>query len=179
MIMMQAFLSVADSPDGNSIQPPDLHRGLFLLVYILCVAWVVGFAVFSGFSRRREGRPIFRPKFPNARFSERWRSGRTLTGSLLGSARSSLWVAVSDGELWVCPHFPFNLIMLKRFGLEHRVPGIDILSVEHPPVASGGGSVIIRYRGAAGKEEAFEITVRDLPGFDRAISEIRNEHVST
>jgi hypothetical protein len=178
MIMMPAFLCVADSLNGNSVQPPDSHRELFFFVYFLCIAWVVGFAVFSGFSRSREGRPIFRRKFPNPRFSETWRSGRTLTGSPFGAARNSLWVAVSDGELWVCPHFPFNLILLKKFGLEHRVPGRDILSVEHPPVASGGGSVIVRYRGAAGTQEAFEITIRDLPAFDRAVGEIRNEHIS-
>ena len=87
---------------------------------------------------------------------------------------------VSDGELWVCLHFPFNLMFMPEWsGLEYRLRGIDILSVEQQPPSSRGGKVLIRCRNAAGTEERFEITVRDVEAFDLAIEKIRDQPVPT
>ncbi len=153
----------------------------FFLVYFICVGWVIGLAILSVFFRKRKRKPIFRPEFPNSRFSERWRSGRSFKSvwTRLGGAKNCLWITVTDDELWLCPHFPFNLGFLPEMGgLECRIPGINILSVERKQTLLGS-TVLIRFRNANGIEEAFEVNVRDVEAFDRAIEEIRKPHVST
>jgi hypothetical protein len=162
-------------------RPTAIPLEYFLILWFLILTWILGVGAFSVISRRQKGKPIFRPRFPNMLFSEQWRSGRSFRSfwTRMGGAKNSLWVAVTDGELWVCPHFPFNLwFMPEKLGLEYRIPGVDILSVERQSSSFGGSKVLIRFRRADGKEEAFEIAIRDVDAFDRAIEQIRKPHGS-
>jgi hypothetical protein len=179
--MQSSFLFSAGPSPCVVIQPVEFVHKHFSFIYSLALAWVIVVAVASVLSRKRKGKLIFRPKFAQALFTDQWRSGRSFKSLLsrIGGARNCLWIAVADGELWVGLHFPFNLMFMPEWsGLEYRLRGIDILSVEQP-LSSGSGKVLIRYRNATGKEEAFEITVRNVEAFNRAIDEIRNEHGPT
>lgn len=92
-----------------------------------------------------------------------------------GGAENCLWITITDTELWVCPHFPFNLGGLpEKLRLEHRIRGTDIISVEHKTYMWGFRRVLIHARDPMGTEEAFEISIRDVDAFDRAMERIRN-----
>jgi hypothetical protein len=115
-------------PVALSIQPRQ-----FLLLWFVCLGWVLLVAAASAIFRVRKGRYIFRPPFPNAVFCETWASGRShrsLLTRLVGANRC-LWVAVTPDELLVGLHFPFSLFFLpESYGLEYRASGSEIASVE-------------------------------------------------
>lgn len=149
----------------------------FSQLWFLAFGWVLFVIAISIIYRVRKGKYILRPEFPNARFSETWRSGSSHRNLLtrLGGAHNCLWISVTDKELLVGPHFPFNLMFLPEiYGLEYRIRGLDILSVDELSSFFLGKRARVRFRSPQRGEETFEVTVKDLDGFRRAIDGIRN-----
>ena len=124
---------------------------------------------------------MFRTEFPDAAFVETWRSGRSLSGhwGFRASARHCLWVAIAEGELCVCPHFPFSAFTLTGLGLDYRISGMNILSVERKQMWFGATRLTIHFRNATGTDDAFEIDVHDVEAFIRGIDEIRKGQTFT
>lgn len=141
----------------------------FELLTLLCVGWLALVIAASVAFRLAKRRYLFRPHFHEILFAEKWVSGRSLRSltSRLGSARHCLWVTVTPNELLVGPPFPFNLMFLPEFyGLEYRINGADIIRVEHRMPLFGPPRAVVTFRSSdAGDEEAFELTLRDLPRF--------------
>ena len=124
----------------------DVFSGLWFAVPFL---WIGGWITASIFYRRLHDKPIF-PRLPvDARFKERWASGRSrknlLTG--LGGASNCLLVAVTDAELIVTPFFPFNLMFLPEiYGLEVCAPRSSIRNVEEKRGLLGT-AILISFKG--------------------------------
>lgn len=117
-----------------------------------------------------------KPDFPEPRFTETWRSGRSDRSALarVAEAKQFLWVVVTKNHLHVSPHFPFSLMFLpEAFGWDHRVPGKTIMDVHEASFALGGRGVLIQYRHATGDEDLLELRVKDIPAFMNALAEIR------
>jgi hypothetical protein len=159
----------------SQVDPHDPLFRCFAIFVPIVFLWLFSVTAFSVFRRVWGGKPLFRPRPAKTRFSEQWRSGRSLKRSRFAGASSCLWVTITDEELIVCPHFPFNLaFMPEYFDLEHRIRGSDILSVEHHPSLLGGAMVLVRFRRPDGKEGGIDLALRDAGAFDRAIEAIRN-----
>lgn len=122
--------------------------------------------------RLQKSKPILRPEFLSARFTETGctgRSDRNVLARLL-IAKSILWVAVTKDELHVGPLFPFNLMFFpEAFGLDHRVPGKAILQVREIFSTPQGSGVLVKYRHATGVEEILELWVADSASLMRAL----------
>lgn len=154
-------------------RPPPEH---FALGILLAVAWVLLIVGVSIVYRLRRGKPLLRPHLPDARFLETWRSGRSLRNAItrLGGASGCLWIAVTDAELLIGPHFPFNLMFLPElYGLEYRLRGDQILSVEPNPSLLSSKRVLLTFRNADGTEEAVQLHLMDVEGFRAAVDSIR------
>ena len=81
-------------------------------------------------------RKVRGPHFPardevNILFEERWTSGNSNKSlfTRLGGANNCLRVTVTEEELWITPHFPFNALA-ARIDLDHRVRREAITQVE-------------------------------------------------
>lgn len=151
-------------------------KQFFRLFLLLAIAWIGGVLILSVGYRLYRGKPIFRPDFPDARFLETWRSGSSNPSLVtkLSGARNVLWIAVTQGELWVSPHFPFNLMFLpEALHLDFRVPGRGILDVTERSSGLAEHPVQVRFRHATGDEDSFEIMVQDIDAFRKAVAAIR------
>ena len=141
------------------------------------IAGVLSVLALSVAYRLYKGKPIFRPDFPEAQFVETWRSGASerYILKLLGGARHCLWVVVTPHELWVSPHFPFNLWFIPEvLHLDFRIPGKTILAIT-ATASSQEHVVSIRFRHATGDEDSLAIRVKNLEAFRKALSVIRQE----
>ena len=126
--------------------------------------------------RRRRGQPILRPAFPDALYTERWASGRSLRNVVtrFGGASGCLWVTVTPDALHVGLHFPFNLAFLGEFyRLEHRVDVRDIRAVEASRSLLGRRTVRVRFARPDGVEETIELQVTDPDRLAAALAAVR------
>lgn len=150
-------------------------KKFLLVVFLLGIAGVGSVLVLSIAYRLYKSKPIFRPNFEQVRFLETWRSGWSNRDTLtrLGGARNCLWIAVTQNELWISPHFPFNLLFIPEvFHLDFRIPGKAIVEMTHMSLGEESRG-IIRFRHATGEEDSFEFTVKDLEEFRNALNAIR------
>ena len=149
-----------------------VHPARSPLALAFVVGWLSLFILASLLYRLTRGKHIFRPRFPDALFTQEWCSGRSLRSIVtrLGGASGCLWVAVTRDELRVGPHFPFTLGFLpETYGLDYRIPVRDLVSVEEQRTLVGGRRVRITARRGAGDDEVFDLRLRDPDGFLRAI----------
>ncbi|MCI0423025.1 MAG: hypothetical protein L0387_12425 [Acidobacteria bacterium] len=145
-----------------------------LLAAIVAVASLVLLSVAYRLSR---GKPILTPEFRNVHFLESWRSGRashTYFSVIAAGLRNCLWIAVTQDELIVGPHFPFSLLFIPEIlHLDYRVPGKRITATEEVP-ASAGGVVRVHFLHATGQPDSFEIDIGNVEDFKRALAAIRD-----
>ena len=152
-----------------------VSKKLFRIAFLLGIAGIGSMLLLSVAYRLYKSKPIFRPDFDRVRFTDTWQSGWSNRDSLtrLGGARNFLWIAVTQDELWISPHFPFNLLFIPEvFHLDFRIPGRAVLEMTARSVG-GESRGIIRFRHATGEEDSFELTVKDLEGFRKALNAIR------
>jgi hypothetical protein len=105
---------------------------LFKMIAAATTACIL-IAAASVLYRLQKAKPIMMIDGPVFRFSETWCSGRSNRNALarLAFAKKFVWVAVTNSELHVSPHFPFSLMFLPgAFGLDHRVKGRQIIDVQ-------------------------------------------------
>lgn len=153
---------------------PGGKRYLRILL-LLATGWLAGMLGLSIAYRVSKAKPILRPNFPDVRFLETWRSGRSNRAvfAWLGEAKHCLWVAVTRDDLWVSPHFPISLLFVPEgLHLDFRVPGHSILKVED---VLPGHSVRVRFRHATGEEDMVELELKDPGSFKQAIHAIWSE----
>ena len=159
------------------LQPPvGLAESGRLLGFFATLAWILLVAAASVGYRLYKGRYILRPRFPNALFCEKWRSGRSHRNLItrLGGASGCLWVAVTADELLVGPHFPFNLLFLpEMYGLEYRASGADIEMVALRRTLFGGQRAVVELRTGQGVRETFELALRDPDKFISVVEGLR------
>ena len=151
------ILSIAGLSPCVVIQPFEFVQKHVFVIYGLALAWVIVVAVVSALSRQRKAKPIFRPNFARALFSDQWCSGRSFKSLLsrFGGAKHCLWVAVADGELWVGLHFPFNLALQQNQKFREAHP--EQVPVKLRWARCLGGRALAAYRlatrpGVAGAE---------------------------
>jgi hypothetical protein len=149
---------------------------LFKILATTMIAFAV-IALGSVLYRLQKNKPIMREVFTNTQFSESWCSGRSDRSALArwAIAKNILWVSVTKGELHVSPHFPFSLMFLpEAFGLDHRIPGRNILDVRETS-SSGllGHRVRMKYQHATGDEEHLELWVKDIAALVRVLADLR------
>lgn len=152
-----------------------VSKKLFRIAFLLGMAGFGSVLLLSVAYRLYKGKPIFRPNFEQARFLETWRSGWSDRDTLTrwGGARNCLWIAVSQEELWISPHFPFNLLFIpEAFHLDFRIPGRAVLEMTERSLGRESRGMI-RFRHATGEEDSFEFTVKDLQRFKKALNAIR------
>ena len=150
-----------------------MHAARLVLIVLILFAGIA-----SVLYRLQKTKPIMKAGFPQPRFSEVWCSGRSDRNTLarLLIAKNILWVMVTKDELHVSPHFPFSLMFFpEAFGLDHRVPGKNILHLREVSSTAGKSSVVVRYRHATGDEEHLQLWIDDLPTFMTAIAAIQEE----
>jgi hypothetical protein len=148
---------------------------LFKMIVAATIACILVVAA-SILYRLQKAKPIMMIDAPAFRFSETWCSGRSNRNSLarLAFAKDFLWVAVTDTELHVSPHFPFSLMFLpEAFGLDHQVRGRQIMDVQQVSSKLFGDGVLVKYRHATGDEEKLELWVADVLALRKALSDIR------
>lgn len=152
-----------------------VSKKLFRIGFLLGIAGIGSVLVLSVAYRLYKSKPIFRPDFDRVQFLDTWQSGWSNRDTLtrLGGARNCLWIAVTQDELWISPHFPFNLLFIPEvFHLDFRIPGRAILEMTEKSL-EGESRGIIRFRHATGEEDSFELTVKDLEQFRKALNAIR------
>ncbi|MEW6246460.1 MAG: hypothetical protein AB1555_07105 [Nitrospirota bacterium] len=148
----------------------------FLKVLLLAAAGgIVGILALSIAYRVSKAKPILRPDFPDVRFLETWRSGRSNRAvfAWLGEVRCCLWVAVTHDHLWVSPHFPMSLLFIPEgLHLDYRIPGHAILEMEE---VLPRHRVRVRFRHATGEEDMVEVELKDPEAFKQAVRTIQSE----
>jgi hypothetical protein len=147
----------------------------FLTVSLVALPWVV-LVLASVLVRRRRGQSILRPALPDALYTERWASGRSLRNVItrFGRASGCLWVAVTPDALHVGLHFPFNLAFLGDiYRLEQRVDVRDVRAVESTRSRLGRRTVRVRFARPEGDEEAIELQVADPGRLAAALAAVR------
>jgi hypothetical protein len=152
------------------------YGNMLLKILLSAIIAFVGIASSSVLYRLQKTKPIMRVDFPQPRFSELWCSGRSDRNSLarVAFAKNILWMIVTKDELHVSPHFPFSLMFLpEAFGLDHRVPGKNIIDVRETSSSLLGRRVVVKYRHATGDEEHLELWVNDIPTLMRALADLR------
>ena len=108
----------------------EAHRSLS---FVGPLVWILLWVVASIIYRSSRGKAILPSKPKNSLFCEGWASGHSNTNifTKLGGARNCLLVAVTPDALIIQPRFPFNLMFLPEiYGLEYRIPGLNIRAVE-------------------------------------------------
>jgi len=163
----------------TSIKPsikfdPSSRNALSAIAVVLLLMLMAGSVIY----RLYKTKPLLKPDFPDARFTETWSSGqsnRNILAQLVG-AKSFLWIIVTRDHLHVSPHFPFNLMFLpEAFGWDHRIPGKTIMDVRETSYDSDQRGVLIQYRHATGDEERLELQVSDIPALMKALADIRRQ----
>ena len=92
----------------------------------------------------------------------------------MSRANHCLWIAVTDDELLIGPHFPWTLMFLPEIlGIEERIKRQDILSVEKHRSFIYGNKYIVKFRQATGAEQCFVIQVRNARGFENALAAMK------
>lgn len=97
---------------------------LFTWLPFLAFGWIALAVAVSIAFRKRRGKALFPKAPPDAFFSERGCSGRSLDTpwGRIGGARNCLLVALTPERLVITPTFPFNLIFLPEiYGLDHNL----------------------------------------------------------
>jgi hypothetical protein len=139
--------------------------------FLLGLAWMSLWTLISAVYRKRKGNRIFSPSFSGARFLEQWTTGWSHNRGILGTAKNCLLVGVTEDQLLIAPHFPFNLwFMPEIFDLEHRINGSSIIDVQDESTRS---TVVVRFNSPTGSVDAFELKLRDREAFRAAIATIR------
>ncbi|MDQ0252171.1 hypothetical protein J2W22_004259 [Sphingomonas kyeonggiensis] len=115
----------------------------------LAVGWVILAIAASVVLRRRRGKPIVPRTPPNALFSERGCSGRSLDTpwGRIGGARNCLMVVLTPERLVITPMFPFTLLFLPEiYGLDHD---LDISAIREVVDHTGllGQRITLTYAG--------------------------------
>jgi hypothetical protein len=144
----------------------------FTWLPVFAVAWIVLAIAVSIAFRKKCGKPIFPKAPPEAIFSERGCSGRSLDTpwGRIGGARNCLLVALTPKKLVVIPTFPFNLIFLPEiYGLDHN---LDISAIREVLDRKGllGKHVTITY--ANPKLRRVEIRLRHRDDFLQSLRKL-------
>lgn len=106
-------------------------------------AFFLGWFVLSVVVRLATQRTLFASPRLDARFVERWVSGRSGTGLVarFATARNCLQVQITPDSLLVQPHFPFTLgFMPEVYDLDKNVP---LSAVRSAMLAGGAGSKVV------------------------------------
>src|SRR5262245_19546984 len=146
-----------------------------LLLAVLAGLFAIG--SLSVVYRIHRTKPLMKAAFSDAQFSESWCSGRSDRRLLAqwATAKKILWVVVTQHELHVSPHFPFNLMFLpEAFGWDHRVPAGNILNIQEIVSPRQERLIAIKYRHVTGDEENLELWVDDSVGLLAALAGLRS-----
>ncbi len=144
----------------------------FWALYAAAITWVLAVALASVVYRKAKVKPLRVVEPAHPLFMERWTSGRSLRNLIgrLGGARNCLFVAVTQHDFIVRPHFPFSLLFLPEiYGLEVAVPRSSVRGVE---LRSGvlGDRVLLTLEGSPGASYQFELRLRAPKDFVLALS---------
>jgi hypothetical protein len=146
----------------------DFAQSMFTSWFVLFLAMLAASVLY----RKAKGKTlrVYAPEL--ALFEERWTSGRSLRNfwSRIGGAQNCLYVALSQDELMVRPHFPFSLLFLPEiYGLEVTVPRSGVRVDE---VKSGilGNRVLLTVETSPGKRHQLELKLRAPVEFTRALN---------
>lgn len=104
----------------------------FTWLPFLPIGWIALVIAVSIAFRRSRGKQLVPKSPPDAIFSERGCSGRSLDTpwAKLGGARNCLLVALTPERIVISPVFPFNLMFLPEiFGLDHSIRFSDIQNI--------------------------------------------------
>jgi hypothetical protein len=149
----------------------EAHRSLsFLGPLVWILLWVVASIIY----RNSRGKAILPSKPKNSLFYEGWASGHSNTNifTKLGGAHNCLLVAVTPDALIIQPRFPFNLMFLPEiYGLEYRIPGLNIRAVEKKGRIFGKG-VEIQFIDGGGGEKSVRLYLKRTDDFLAAIGKI-------
>jgi hypothetical protein len=152
---------------------PDLVPLTIFILFLIACLMIPGNLIASVLWRRRSGKYIFTPRFPDALFTERWLSGRghkrVMSQRVWGS--NCMWVAITGDCLMVGHMFPFNLMFLpEKVGGEYEIPALDIVSVTKKSSFFGQTIATVRFRLDAAVDSELDLMVRDLEGFVSAMN---------
>jgi hypothetical protein len=138
-------------------------------IYILGPIWLICVIAASVLYRSTRGKPVS-PDVPgDARFVERWTSGRSLDTpwGRIGGAHNCLMVAVTHDSVMVAPHFPFSLMFLPEiYGLELAAPRAAV-AIEKISSGLFGRGLIRAVDGPTSRR--IELRLRDKSGFIAAL----------
>jgi hypothetical protein len=146
------------------------------LSFVGPLAWIFLWVVASIIYRNSRGKPILPSKPKDSLFYEGWASGHSNTNifTKLGGAHNCLLVAVTPDFLIIQPRFPFNLMFLPEiYGLEYRIPGLNIRTVEKKGRIFGKG-VEIQFIDVGGGEKSVRLYLKRTDDFLAAIEKISN-----
>ncbi len=153
----------------------DLFPLAFVAACLLAFLWILGNIVASIVYRKRCGKYVLTPRFPDALFTERWLSGRGHKRFLFQrpGASNCLWLAIMPDRLMVAPMFPFNLMFLpERLGIEYDLPASNIVGVTKKSLRFGRSIATVRFRLDTDTENELDLMVRDMDGFMSAMTSI-------
>ena len=149
----------------------EAHRSLS---FVGPLVWILLWVVASIIYRKSRGKAILPSKSKNSLFYEGWASGHSNTNifTKLGGAHNCLLVAVTPDALIIQPRFPFNLMFLPEiYGLEYRIPGLNIRAVEKKGRIFGKG-VEIQFVDGGGGEKSVRLYLKRTDDFLAAIGKI-------
>ncbi len=149
----------------------EAHR---TLSFVGPLVWILLWVVASIIYRMSRGKTIVPAKPKNSLFYEGWASGHSNTNifTKLGGAHKYLLVAVTPDALIIQPRFPFNLMFLPEiYGLEYRIPGLNIRAVEMKGRIFGKG-VEMKFIDGGGSEKSVRLYLRKTDDFLVAIGKI-------
>ena len=144
------------------------------LFYVGPWLWISLWIVASIVYRRSRGKAIFPLKPKDSLYYEGWASGHSNRNifTKLGGARNCLLVAITPDSLIIQPRFPFNLMFLPEiYGLEYRIPGLNIRTVEKKGRIFGKG-VEIQFIDVGGGEKSVRLYLKRTDDFLTAIGKI-------
>ncbi len=131
----------------------------------LAFLWVFGSFGMRWYRRAKRGSLFPERDSVNIRFEERWTSGRSHKSSYtkIGGASLCLRVTVTDDEVWIAPHPPFNLV--EKSDLEHRIKKETITNI----ATTKRGSVIVEFSRDDAELGRVELYLRRSKEFLRAL----------
>lgn len=144
------------------------------LYFVGPLVWILLWVVASIIYRKSRGQAILPSKPKNSLFYEGWASGNSNRNifTKLGGAHNCLLVAVTPDSLIIQPRFPFNLMFLPEiYGLEYRIPGLNIRTVEKTGRIFGKG-VEIQFIDVGGGEKSVRLYLKRTDDFLAAIGKI-------
>jgi hypothetical protein len=141
-------------------------RDNFLLLFLAAFVVSVGQLIWLVVRRIRRGSIFPRRDTVAVLFEERWTSGRSFKSWITryGGANNCLRVTVTEDEIWVTPHVPFNLFA-DKLDLEHRIPIRDVIRV-----APKKRSVELEFRYPDGSTRTLELHLRRSADFLSSIN---------